>query len=252
MTLNEITKEVKNYNKNNFWKLFFVVLLELIITTTLTKLGESFELELLSFIYSILTYAITIPLSYGVVITFIKNSRNDSISIFDFISDGIKNFKSVWKVIGKTIFKLILPILLLTIGIIIASILYTYAFFNLSGNIQVIAIIGSILLISLSVIYFIYKAISYTLVTYLLYDNPELSSNEILKKSNDMMVGNKWTFVFISLYISVLVFVLSLICILISNLNTTLAILILFIGSNSLLTYSYSLQTAFYNLLKNM
>lgn len=251
MKVNEVIKESKSYNKNNYWKLFFMVLLELVITTALTNLGESFKTELLSLIYSILIYAITIPLSYGVVIAFIKNSRNDSISILDFISDGIKNFKSIWKVIGKTIIKLILPIILFIFGIVIAIVLYSYAYLNLSASTQALAMIAATVLMLASIIYFIYKAISYTLVTYVLYDNSELSSNEILEKSSHMMIGNKWTFVFISLYISALVLVLSLICVAISTLNSLIAVLLLFIGANAILTYSYSLQTAFYNLLKD-
>lgn len=252
MTLNEVAKEAKNYNKNNFWKLFFVVLLNLILTSVLAKLGESFELESLSLIYTLLTYIITIPLSYGVVIAFIKNSRNDSISLFDFINDGFKGFKSIWRVIGKTISKLILPIIVLILGIIIATALYSFSILNPLDINQPLAILGSIVLVLLSVIFFIYKAISYSLVTYVLYDNPELSSKEILEKSAEMMVGNKWTFIFISLYVCALILVLSVISLLIASLNVIIAIIILFIGANAVLTYSYILQTAFYNLLKDI
>lgn len=251
MTLSEVIKETKNYKNGNFVKLFFIVLLELIITTALTKLGESFELEIFSLIYTIVLYAISIPLSYGVVISFIKNSRNDSISLFDFVSDGFKNFKALWKVIGKTILKLIVPVILLVLGIIIASVLFTYSALSFSDNTQSLAMLASIALMLVSVIYFIYKAISYSLVTYVLYDNPDASTDEILRKSVELMTGNKWTFVFISFYISALILVLSLACFALAALSYIVALVILFIGANSILAYSYLLQTAFYNLLKD-
>lgn len=251
MTLNEVIKESKNYKNNNFVKLFFIVLLELIITTVLSKLGESFELEVLRLIYSILLYAISIPLSYGVVISFIKNSRNDSIALFDFISDGFKNFKNIWRIIGRTVLKLIIPVIVLILGTIIASVLYTFSLIGIRDNGRLVAMIISIGLMLASVGFFIYKAIAYSLVTYVLYDNPELSSSEILEKSAELMVGNKWTFVFISLYICALILVLSIACFAIAALNYIVALVVLLIGANAILAYSYSLQTAFYNLLKD-
>ena len=127
MKFNEINNEAKKYLKNNFWKLFFIIFLNYIITTILSKFSNNFETVLFKLIYLTFLYAVTIPLSYGVLVSFIKISRNEPISILSFISDGMKSFKSIWKVVGRTILKLLFPIILLIIGIFLSIILFNFS-----------------------------------------------------------------------------------------------------------------------------
>ena len=258
MKFNEINNEAKGYLKNNFWKLFFIVLLNYIITTIFSKFSNHFETTLFKLIYLIFLYAITIPLSYGVTISFIKTSRNESVSIFDFISDGMKSFKSIWKVVGRTILKLLFPIILLIIGIFLSIILFNFSILNLGSTnllLLILSIIVSMILTILPAIYYIIKCFSYSLTNFILYDNPDLTAKEIVAESDKMMKGNKFTLLTIILYILLLFLALFAICIIVALiLKTPIAVLasviVILISAFLILPYSFALQVAFYNLLK--
>ncbi len=258
MKFNEINNEAKGYLKNNFWKLFFIVLLNYIITTIFSKFSNHFETTLFKLIYLIFLYAITIPLSYGVTISFIKTSRNESVSIFDFISDGMKSFKSIWKVIGRTILKLLLPIILLIIGIFLSLVLFNFSILNLGSTnlpLLILSIIVSMALTIVPSIYYIIKCFCYSLTNFILYDNPDFTAKEIVAESDKMMKGNKFTLFTIILYILLLFLALFAICIIVALiLKTPIAVLasviVILISAFLILPYSFALQVAFYNLLK--
>lgn len=258
MKFNEINNEAKGYLKNNFWKLFFIVLLNYIITTIFSKFSNHFETTLFKLIYLIFLYAITIPLSYGVTISFIKTSRNESVSIFDFISDGMKSFKSIWKVIGRTILKLLLPIILLIIGIFLSLVLFNFSILNLGSTnlpLLILSIIVSMALTIVPSIYYIIKCFCYSLTNFILYDNPDFTAKEIVAESDKMMKGNKFTLFTIILYILLLFLALFAICIIVALiLKTPIAVLasviVILISAFLIFPYSFALQVAFYNLLK--
>lgn len=258
MKLKEITQETSRYMKNNFWKLFGIVLLEYLITGVLSSISEYIETSILKLLYLILVYAVTIPLSYGVIVSFIKCSRNDSVSLFDFISDGMKSFKSVWKVVGMTILKLLLPAILVSLGFVASATLFAVSVINLAKTnllLFILAIIASLILIILPTIYYVVKSLSYSLGLFILYDDPELSSKEIVEESKTMMKGNKLTLLIVSLLIYFLLLgslaILSIISRVAGNfIVSIICILVLFAVVFALLPYSYALQVSFYNLLK--
>ena len=238
MKFNEINNEAKKYLKNNFWKLFFIIFINYIITTILSKFSNNFETVLFKLIYLTFLYAVTIPLSYGVLVSFIKISRNEPISILSFISDGMKSFKSIWKVVGRTILKLLFPIILLIIGIFLSIILFNFSILNLGSTnllLLIVSIIVSMILTILPAIYYIIKCFSYSLANFILYDNPDLLT--------------------IILYILLLFLALFAICIIVALiLKTPIAVLasviVILISAFLILPYSFALQVAFYNLLK--
>lgn len=258
MKFNEINNKAKGYLKNNFWKLFFIVLLNYVITTILSKFSNHFETELFKLIYLTFLYAITIPLSYGVLVSFIKTSRNEPVSILSFVSDGMKSFKSIWKVIGRTILKLLLPIFLLIIGIALSIILFNFSILNLGSTnlpLLILSIIVSLALAIVPAVYYIIKCFSYSLTNFILYDNPDLPAKEIVAESDRMMKGNKFTLFTITLYILLLFLALFAICIAVALILKSLiavlvSVLIILIGAFLILPYSFALQVAFYNLLK--
>ncbi len=259
MKLKDVHLEAKRCIKNNFWKLFFVVLLNYIITLAFTQISESFDTFIFKLIFLILSYAITVPLSYGVLVSFMKSSREENFSIFDFISDGMKSFKRVWCVFGRTILKLILPIIILVIGYVVSFVLLAksvYDAFSNGGSFESFQLVISAIILIASTIYYIVKAISYSLTNYILYDNPELSSKEIVEESNLIMNGNKISYVKIIIYNAILYIILIGICSLIMTNITNLVgiiinIILMLAGIIILLPYTMGLQVAFYNLLKN-
>ena len=258
MKFKTVHNEAVRCIKNNFWKLFFITLLNSIIAVALTRFSEEFETSIFKILIFVISYVITVPLSYGVVVSYIKSSREDAVSVFDFISDGLKSFKRIWCVFGRTILKLILPAILLIIGYAIGIVLFAYATFSsLSGNADSITLelVLSAVVIFAVTIFYVVKSLLYSLTNYILYDNPELTSKEIVEESATMMRGNRLSLFLLGLYMIILYSILFGICYAIINLIPTivsslLSILLMFGGSIILLPYSMGLQVAFYNLLK--
>lgn len=258
MKLKSLNTEAKRCIKNNFGKLFFITFLNAFISVAFTRVSENFETSIFKIIFLIFSYLITIPLSYGVIVSYMKSSNNESFSIFDFVSDGMKSFKRVWAVFGRTVLKLILPLVVLIIGYIVAIFLFSFAVFNAftnggsSGTLEII--ISAALIIAVTIFYII-KALSYSLTSYILYDNPEFSAKQVVEESALMMKGNKMLLVAISFYVTLIYVLLFGTCFLIMTLISNyigilMSVVLVLMASIPLLPYSMGLQLAFYNLLK--
>lgn len=172
----------------------------------------SFLLNLIPIIGPIAQFVISIPIGFGFLVSFIKLKRDEDVTYTDFLNIGFSNFGKVWSVSGNIILKMIIPIVLVVIFLIIfifgigASIsssmmLYSYntsyletAFAGFGG----IAIIGFIGYMA-SIIYAVIKGYLYSLSYYILYDNPDKSSKEIVEMSESMMRGNRWSFFWLGL-----------------------------------------------------
>lgn len=259
MKLKDLHEEAKRCIKGNFWKLFFVILLNYLVSISLTAISETFESVIFNILFFVLTYAITVPLSYGVIVSFMKSSREESFSVFDFISDGMKAFKRVWCVFGRTILKLIVPIIIFIVGYIASFVLLakiivdTFAGQNSNGTTYLA--LSAIILVAVT-IYYVVKSLSYSLTNYILYDNPDLSAKEIVEESNIMMTGNKMAYIKVLLYTFAVILILILVSSAIMSyvpglLGPVLGLLLLLVAVVVLLPYLMGLQVAFYNLLKN-
>lgn len=259
MKLKSIHEEAKRCIKNNFWKLLFITLINALISIAFTKISENFETSIFKIVFLIFSYIITIPLSYGVVVSYMKSSNNESFTVFDFISDGLKSFKRIWAVFGRTVLKLIIPVIILIIACFISIVLFSFAVFNaFSGGSSTgtIEIIISAALIIASTVFYIAKAISYSLTSYILYDNPDLSAKEIVEESAIMMKGNKMSLIKVAFYVVVLYAILFAASVLIMYLvpnfvGPLIAIALMIAATIVLLPYSMGLQIAFYNILKS-
>lgn len=260
MKLKDLHKEAMSYLKNNFWKLLFVIFLEGIISTILTGIGNQFESSILQLVFSIVVYAITVPLSYGVVVSFMKASRNEPFATFDFVSDGMKAFKKVWAVFGRTILKLLLPAILLilayasTVIPIFVAIAAKFSGSDVPSYMGIVSIITAILAIVATIFYTI-KTLLYSLTSYILYDNPEYTGKEVVEESARMMKGNRVKYFLLSIYLSVLaiivvIFGVAIPMLLNSIAATILTIIVVLVGVVALLPYAYAIQVAFYNLLR--
>lgn len=182
-------------------------------------------LQLLSFPISILfAIFITYPLTYGISNSFVKAKRaNSGVSIKD-IFLAKEQYLSVVGT-GFLYYLYLFPWLLL------ALIPFTFIGHFLFGNNFVVLCLFSLA----AVILVVYKLLSYQLCTYIRYDHPELSANECIDLSIDMMEGHK-----AELLGLVLIFVV-------------LAILSVFtccIGFLFSLPYMYSIMAEFYEDVK--
>lgn len=148
----------------------------------------------------IIATIILIPMQYGYVIAHLRSSRQDLPAE---VGDLFIGFKQFWKVLGA--------MLLMTLIVFIGCI-----FFIIPGVIL---------------------ALAYALVPFLLYDEPELSIADTLKKSREMMNGHKGTLFL--LYLSFIGWML-------------LGILTFFIGYLWLMPYMQMTEYKFYEEIKAM
>lgn len=158
----------------------------------------NFVLGLLSFVGQIASIVISVPISYGLVVSFMKLKRGEEVKYTDFLTEGFSKFGKAWGVCGNTILKMIVPVILVFVFIFLLS--FDFVKSTLPGSsgpsfLSVIAIIGYIA----SLIYAVVKGYLYSLTNYILYDNPNMTGKEIVEESARLMKGNRWKFVWLSL-----------------------------------------------------
>ena len=178
-------------------------------------------LEILTYFLSIFTIiggivlnvAALIPLSFGLLVSFIKLLRNEEIKSFEFCDIGLENFKRSWKIKLRIYLKTIISIICQLIGSFAIIIFITgkiIAGLQTLGNTVLIHpkevfempinifIFGCIMLIA-GIILCIIQRLPYVLSYMIVYDNPNLSSKEVIDKSKNLMIGNKIKYVALQL-----------------------------------------------------
>ena len=145
-------------------------------------------LEVIPLIGAIAVLLLSTPLSYGLLTTFIKIKRNEPVAYTSFVKDGLSSFKQVWFVTLHVILKLLPWVLLLILSVFLLS--GGIVAGVVSESFSLLSLLGIILYI-VSFIFLFTKSFYYSVVYYVLYDNPELSAKEIVEKSKTLMEGNR-------------------------------------------------------------
>lgn len=168
------------------------------------------ENSVMSSIISLIQLIISIPLSFGLIIAFMKLKRDEEVTAFDFLNLGFSNFKRSWAIAGNMIIKLIVPIVLIIISVIIMYIglfgsIYSSAITTVYGTsssaasgFSILIIIGLIALFA-SGIYAYVKQLSLALSYNIAYDEPNLSGKESVEKSQSLMKCNKGNYFVLTL-----------------------------------------------------
>ena len=146
----------------------------------------SLVLNFIPIIGSIVSLLISIPLSYGFLISLIKLNDDDEVGYIDFLNNGFSNFGRAWSVTLNIILKLVLPILFIVVCLIITTM------GAVSQN-NLFMLLGSVLYL-VAIIYAVIKQLSYKLAFFILYDNPEMNGKEAVEKSAELMQGKVWSF----------------------------------------------------------
>lgn len=157
---------------------FFVLILD-----TLEKIF--FKTPSLSLSYSIIELLILLPISFGVYFTFLKLKRHEFTTTFDFVTEGFSRFSKVFTITGWVLIKMLLPIFCF----IMSMVLYT-VLLSLHVKFLFVVIIGVVAYLA-CIVYTVARGLLYSMVYYITYDNPELSSKQVVKKSEELMNGNR-------------------------------------------------------------
>lgn len=163
--------------------------------------GKWGKAALISFVFGIITYVISyafekmsiaivstiisVPLSYGLVISMFKLNDNSEVGYFDFFSNGFSNFAKAWSISLHTIIKLIIPVILFFVSLI-------PSIYGMNSENIVLIIIGTILNIA-AILYVIVKQYSYRLAIFVQIDNSEMKGKEAVEKSAALMNGKVWS-----------------------------------------------------------
>lgn len=168
-----------------------------LITGFISAIPDFFkEGSAINLIFSIICTIINVPISFGFLSTMFKLHDDEEISYTGFLNDGFSNFKKSWGVTIHIFLKLLIPLILLIVSLVLIGGALSYRTASAilstskpSGGGTFLSLIGCILGL-VAFIYFIYKSISYTLSFYVLYDNPEMNSKDIVESSAELMKGN--------------------------------------------------------------
>ena len=274
MVSKEIKKEAKNKLTNNYMTLVIINALFLLFTLAcsyaISSLTEIEKLKYLGSILSIIFIVFTYPFAYGIIASTIKKTRSEDVGITEFINIGLKNFGKTWKVFFRTFLKLLIPLLIfviITVLLIVAIIIYSFAsafqITESSSSIEFIMknpiIIILVILYILDIIYLGLKSLYYSLTFFVLYDNNDKPSKEIVEESKKLMTGQRWNYIklclsFIGWYL-LIGFITSLTGEIALNLDipfsNTLPVIINNIGSILLTPYISVSTLVFYENLKN-
>ena len=150
-----------------------------------------------------LAYSICqVPIMFGLSFALIKLKRNEEVKAFDFLNLGFSNFARAWKIGLRETLKLLPPILLMLVSIFVMGIGrgVMYAMEETSAVIvpSLFALVGSVLIIASSV-WMVVRSLLYSLTVYIAYDNPEMSSLDVVNESARMMKGNRGNIFLLSL-----------------------------------------------------
>ena len=147
-------------------------------------------------IFSIVSTVIEVPLSFGFIFAFMKLYNDEEVKVFDFFSLGFSNFAKSWKISLQILLKMLVPVILIIVSyvLILFGSLGTFGsgFYSSSATVGFgsLAIIGFILLI-VSMIWAITKSYYYQLAYLVAVDNSELTANEVVEKSKELMTDNR-------------------------------------------------------------
>ena len=162
-----------------------------------------FEDSMIADLLDIVSSIIQVPIAFGLSYAFIRLKRDEEVKAFDFLNLGFSNFGRAWKIGLREILKVILPLIGLIISIVLlaGSMIGLNASLTLGGTGEVsfgLMIAGIVLYIA-SIIWFVVRSLLYSLTTYVAYDNPNMSSLEVVNESERMMKGNRGKIFLLSL-----------------------------------------------------
>ena len=200
MTSSQLKANARESLKGKWGKSALITLVNLIIIYII-----SFVLAFIPLVGPIASYIISLPLSYGLIVVFIKLKRGEEVSCVDFLNFGFSKFGKVWSVFGNMILKLIVPAVLLVVSIIImvfggtgGFLAYIFDLSSISSEFFGLTLIGTIGYI-VCLIYLVIKGFLYSLSFYILNDTPDKTGREIVEESAKLMKGNRWNFFWLGL-----------------------------------------------------
>lgn len=204
MVLSDIRKQAREALSGKWQKGVLITLIYFAFELVLGYIiGLVKNIAALNFVISIATLIISIPIAYGLIISFMKLKRGEDVKCYDFFNFGFSNFARSWKLAGNMLLKLWLPILLY----VLATIVFTFAIsFGVVASVMTdtssIVLFASIIGIALWIASFVYlfiSTLSYSLTYLIAYDNEAMEAKDVVEESKKLMTGNRGNYVLLQL-----------------------------------------------------
>lgn len=154
------------------------------------NIGQNSGNNTIQIILSILASIISVPLSYGLLISFMKLKRDEEVNTFDFLTIGFSNFSRAWLVSLNVLVKMLLPAGLIVLSMILVGVFAALAG-GTSNTVFLVLMVFAIISCVVGYIWAIVRSFSLFLANYIAYDEPNLSAYECCKKSMEKMKGNR-------------------------------------------------------------
>lgn len=189
MTSSEIKKEARELLRGKWLKAVCITLVFLLFSSIAGFIqGFLDENSALYNIIDIIFLIVSVPLSFGLLISFMKLKRNEEVSVFTLFKEGFSRFGKSWGIWFHTFIRLLLPIICL---ILVAILMVSLGVVNfLTQSNLLLTLLGTILFIA-TILYVACRALLYVLAYYISFDNPELTSKECVLRSAELMKGNR-------------------------------------------------------------
>lgn len=202
MKINELKSDAKVKLTGIYLKCLVIYLIYACITLCISFVA-SFSENLnnyLSLICNILLLIFSLPLSYGLIHSYMNLSHGNPSGYFSFLSDGFKKTGKLWAIVGRTILKMIMPFILIIVTAVLTVVPFSFGLVGklASGTALMLTVVAAIVFI-IAIIYYLVKLLSYSLTSYVLFDNPDATAKEIVEKSANYMDGHKWDYIFVAL-----------------------------------------------------
>ena len=204
MVLSDIRKSAREALAGKWGKAVLIILAYFAFTFALGFVAGLVEdIAFLTLVVEIATVVISIPVSFGLIASFIKLKRGEDVKAFDFVTYAFNNFARGWKVTGNMLLKMWLPILLYVIATIVLTFAISFgAVASVASGSASFVTIASIVGIALFIAAFVYlfiTSLSYSLTYFIAYDNENMSGKEVVEESKKMMKGNRGKYVLLQL-----------------------------------------------------
>ena len=196
MTATNTRKEARESLTGKWGKGALITLVYAIFTSIISYIRTMVANDsVTSLIINIIVLIIATPISFGLIISFIKLKRGEDVGVFDFFKDGFSNFKRAWGITWNTFVKMIVPIILIIIAGMIFGFFCGVASVSkiMSGsydNLSILLLLGIILYI-VAIVYAVVRGLLYSLSYYIAYDKKEISTKEAVNESAELMKGNR-------------------------------------------------------------
>lgn len=197
MSISKIRKSAREALTGKWGKGALIILAYLAIFFVFGVIQSLFdEKSIMSNLLGIAMTIIEVPISLGVVYAFIKLKRGEEVKPFDFLEIGFSNFGRAWKISLKTLLKLILPVIGILVGVLLMTgSLVSFTVESISdstGEFSLLVMVVGLIIYIATLIWCMVRSLLYSLTFYVAYDNPNMTSLEVVNESAKMMKGNRW------------------------------------------------------------